>query len=99
MADTPHQGADEFATQQPFVVTEADLANRHWGGGRGAVGLACGFCLRVPEVGETWRWIAVPAGASNTFVCPVDDGPDVVERFQERWATVIGPILRRWGAQ
>jgi hypothetical protein len=81
--------------QKPFVVVEPML-RLNWGG-RGRSQFCCGFCMKLFEVGDVARWVYVE-GRPNTFVCEADDGPDVAERFKERWDTVIRPILDRWGA-
>jgi hypothetical protein len=79
---------------KPFVVIEPML-RLPWGGvGRSHFG--CDFCMKLFEVGDVARWVYVE-GRPNIFVCEADDGPDVAERFTQRWDTVIRPILKRWG--
>lgn len=82
-----------WTNQEPFVVVE-EMLHLNWGG-RGSHIFCCGFCHHRFEVNDEARWVYVE-GCPNTFVCKNCDGSDVVERFQERWRTVIKPILDRW---
>jgi len=83
-----------FTRGLPFTVEEDDLTLA-W---RGGVFL-CGMCMRPFAVGDTARWIYSGfRNAPNTFVCTGCDGPDVLDRWTDRWRNVITPILRRWGS-
>ena len=79
---------------KPFVATDEHMT-LPWNG-KGREAFCCGMCMHLFEMGETVRWVYVDK-APNTFVCVECDGPDIAQRFSERWITVIKPILRRWG--
>lgn len=92
----------DWHKQEPFVVVE-EMLTLPWGGRRDPKErrryLACAFCYHQFEPGESARWVAVPKGAPNIFVCLEHDGADVVERWTQRWETVVQPALNRWGSQ
>lgn len=92
----------DFTNEQPFEVTPEVLAS--FKRVRSEHKLACGLCHARPMIGDVIRWIHIPSGAPNTFVCePCDrgheaSGLDIKQVFKAYYESTVRPILRRWGS-
>jgi len=68
--------AADWTNQKPFLVKQAHVAVKHWGGSRDGK-MRCGLCGEAFAAGDTARWQFtndIPDAGGNPFVCVACDG-------------------------
>lgn len=85
--------SDSFTNQKRRTATGVDV-KASWGGARPGMRFRCCLCGHKFAVGDGWRWVycgesaeidGKKRGFPNFLTCDACDGPDVIQRWIDRW--------------